>query len=47
LNIKVVGSKNYEVGDSIKVVSQYPLAGDQIKIGDVVTVYLMHTDERE
>lgn len=47
LNIKLEGSTNYKVGDSVRVVSQYPSAGEQIRAGDTVTVYLMHTDERE
>ena len=47
LNIKIIGSKNFKAGDEIKVVSQYPSAGEQIKVGDVVTVYLLHTDDKE
>ena len=47
LNIKIIGSKNFKAGDEIKVVSQYPSAGEQIKVGEVVTVYLLHTDDKE
>lgn len=47
LNIKIEGSTNYKAGDSVRVVSQYPLSGEQIKAGETITVYLMHTDERE
>ena len=47
LNIKITGSKNFKVGDEIKVVAQYPSAGEQIRAGDVVTVYLLHTDDKE
>ena len=47
LNIKLEGSVNYKVGDGVRVVSQYPDVGEQIRVGETVTVYLMHTDERE
>ena len=47
LNIKLEGSVNYKVGDGVRVVSQYPSVGEQIRVGETVTVYLMHTDERE
>ncbi|MBQ9704011.1 MAG: PASTA domain-containing protein, partial [Clostridia bacterium] len=47
LNIKIEGSINFKVGDSVKVISQYPQAGVQLKSGDVVTIRLMHTDEKE
>ena len=47
LNIKIIGNKNFTYGDSIRVVSQYPQSGVQIKSGEVVTIYLMHTDEKE
>lgn len=47
LNIKITGSKNFKVGDNIRVISQYPSAGEQVKAGEVVTVYLLHTDDKE
>ena len=47
LNIKITGSKNFNVGDSVKIISQYPSAGEQVRVGEVVTVYLLHTDEKE
>lgn len=47
LNIKIIGSKNFKAGDSVRVISQYPTSGEQLKEGDIVTIYLMHTDEKE
>ena len=47
LNIKITGSKNFKTGDEIKVISQYPSAGAELKAGEVVTVYLLHTDDKE
>ena len=47
LNIKISGSKNFAEGSELKVISQYPSAGEKIKVGEVVTITLLHTDEKE
>ena len=47
LNVKITGSKNFANGSNVKVISQYPSAGEQIKVGEVVTITLMHMDEKE
>ena len=47
LNVKISGSKNFAEGSELKVISQYPSAGEKIKVGEVVTITLLHTDEKE
>jgi stage V sporulation protein D (sporulation-specific penicillin-binding protein) len=47
LNVKISGSKNFANGSDVKVISQYPSAGEKIKVGEVVTITLLHTDEKE
>ena len=46
-NIKIEGSMNFSVNQGAKVVSQSPTQGTVMKRGDVVTIKIIYTDEKE
>ena len=47
LNIIIDGSENYKVGYKISVISQYPEKGTKLKVGEVVTIRLLHIEDME
>jgi len=47
LNIMIYGSENYKAGDTVKVIGQYPEKGTKLKAGEVVTIRLLHLEDRE
>ena len=47
LNIKINGAMNFQIGSGAQVVSQYPSSGTVLMYGDVVTIDILYTDEKE
>ena len=47
LNIRINGTMNFKVGNGASVISQYPCAGTVLMYGDIVTIDILYTDEKE
>lgn len=46
-NIEIEGAMNFFVGNEATVVEQYPASGTSLKIGDVVKIKILFTDDEE
>ncbi len=46
-NVKIEGAMNFSVNQGAKIVSQYPSQGALIRRGDVITIKVIYTDEKE
>lgn len=46
-NIEIEGAMNFYVGSEATVVEQYPASGTSLKIGDVVKIKILFTDDEE
>ncbi len=46
-NIKIEGALNFSCGKGAKVVSQYPVANTFYEKGEVVTITILYTDEKD
>ncbi len=47
LNVKLEGAMNFSINQGASITCQYPLAGSAIKRGDVVTIKIIYTNEKE
>ena len=46
-NIKIEGAMNFSVNQGAKITNQTPAAGTKIRRGDIVTIKVIYTDEKE
>ena len=46
-NVKIEGAMNFSVNQGAKITYQYPSAGSLIKRGDIVTIKVIYTNEKE
>ncbi len=46
-NVKIEGAMNFSVNQGARIVSQYPAQGAYLRQGEVVTIKVIYTDEKE
>ena len=46
-NVKIEGAMNFSVSQGATITYQYPASGSAIRRGDVVTIKVVYTNEKE